>query len=255
MALLPRNYGAMICNGPFNGGTGLDLREAKSNVVDFCTSVAQANVGIDANQTATYKTSRGDSDMSVSITYSSTCEADAVYTIDINTCEQTFYRILEECDSHVKGNLGHFGGNVTNDCGVYDISTEIKEIVRCGGNPYNDPMDLYTSAIDDAIYEYCNKSLMLSSSFENNDKFFQSVPPGKSYHNYVSSSLLVRIMTQFSDQGQEDCAVTADFNTKGEECRRKLSALRDQCGVQGGGLSENGKNGCVLWTMWGQHLR
>ena len=245
----------MICNGPFNGGTGLNLKEAKANVANFCASVAGASIHVDANETATYKTSLGDSDMTVSIEYASSCGSDSSYTIEMNACEQTFYRILEECDSSSKGGLGHFGGNLTNDCGVYDISTEIREIVRCGGNPYDDPMDLYTSAVDNAIYEYCNKSLTLSPCFENNDRFFQSVPPGQSYHNYVSSTLLVRIMTQFNDQGQTDCAVAADFNTKGHECRRRLSALRDRCGVQGGGLSENGKNGCVLWTMWGQRLR
>ncbi|EME40788.1 hypothetical protein DOTSEDRAFT_82331 [Dothistroma septosporum NZE10] len=255
MALLPRSYGAMICNGPFNGGTGVSLHEAKAHVVDFCASVAQASVGIDANQIATYKTSLGDSDMTISVTYHNTCDQDAHFVIDIDTCQQSLYRILEQCDSSSEGKLGHFGGNITNDCGIYDISTETKEVIRCGGNPYHDSMDLYTSAIDDAIYEYCNKTLTLSPSFENNDNFFQSVPSGQSYHNYVSGTLLVRIVTQFNNQGQAGCAVAAEFDTKGEECRRKLLIVRDQCGIEGGGLSENGENGCVLWTMWGQRLR
>ncbi|KAF7196746.1 hypothetical protein HII31_02116 [Pseudocercospora fuligena] len=132
------------------------------------------------------------------------------------------------------------------------MSTEIEEIIRCGGNPWARPTDLPLDVMSDGIDAYCGTSLDLTPDYLRNDRFLTGPRNGQSFDNYVKHDFVVKTVTQFSGQGQTECAPSMPFNTKGDECRRKLRAIRDQCGGQGGGLSEVGANGCVLWTIRGQ---
>ncbi|KXT03261.1 hypothetical protein AC578_4751 [Pseudocercospora eumusae] len=248
----------LACHNPSLLGTGVDPAEARSIIKGFCALNDGARLASAANVSSIYKTATGNSDLYLTISLSEATETSearcsgAAATISLSTCEQNLFRLLDECDTDRRSS-GKHGGNVTSGCEVYGMSTKIEEIIRCGGNPWSRPTDLPLDIMSDGINAYCGTSLDLTPDYMPNDRFLTGPSNGQSFDNFIKHEYVVKTVTQFSGQGQTECSTSKPFNTKGEECRRKLQAIKDQCGGQGGGLSENGVNGCVLWTIWGQH--
>ncbi|KAM3424339.1 hypothetical protein BST61_g11124 [Cercospora zeina] len=238
----------LSCAGPLPGGTGANYNEAKSLISNFCSSAANSIVSPSTNQTGLYKTSQGNSDLQLTISYSTTrltydtaCSLDpdaAHLPVSQSSCEHAFFRLLDQCDTSASSSLGKYGGTALSGCGVYTLTTSPEELIACGGNP----ADLFLAPDP------------LSPSGEAaTATFWVDVPEGKSYYNFVKHGVVVKIVTQFNNEvGREGCVEPKGFGTKGDECRRKLGAVRERCGKEGGGLSENARNGCVLWTVWGQ---
>lgn len=196
--------------------------------------------------------------MRIAVTFIDDCGSTTTYTIGQTVCENTFYRILGSCprDANVaeKG-LGYFGGSAQDGCATYSISTSISETFQCSNNPYSDASSIYREAFDKAVDEYCSSSLTLTPNFVRPNGFQQSIPDGQSFANVVmEDGLLVKLVTEFNEQGQEGCAEPMAFETKGEECRRKLEALWGRCGGEGGVVLENGTRGCVVWSVWGRKV-
>ncbi|KAK4494181.1 hypothetical protein PRZ48_014479 [Zasmidium cellare] len=243
------------CILPAIGGTGLNVAESLSIIRDICRDVP----GTQSNEYSTLaKTALGDSSLRLSITYTSnsTCDESAKELfINEKSCEQEFYQIVDTCRSTSSDLLNFYGGNSTRSCAVFSIRAEVEEIVRCGGNPSSRATNMDAKHIEKAIDEYCSQSFELSPAPQQISTFMTTVPPGQSFHNYLSDGILIKTTAQFSDQAQHDCAESKSFDTKGDECRRKLKAVYEKCGGEGGGISENGANGCVVWTVWGEDLR
>ncbi|KAF2217250.1 hypothetical protein CERZMDRAFT_93300 [Cercospora zeae-maydis SCOH1-5] len=254
----------LSCAGPLLGGTGVNYNEARSLISNFCSSAANSVFGPSTNQTGIYKTSQGNSDLQLTISYSTTqqtydtacvLDPDTRLTVSQSSCEQAFHRLLDQCDTTPPASsLGKYGGIATSGCGVYTMTTAVEEIIACGGDPYPRATSMPEDIITEAIGKYCNSNLQLSPDYvpSSENVFLVDVPDGKSYYNFVKHGVVAKIVTQFNQQGQSGCASPKAFGTSGEECKRKLSAVREKCGMQGGGLSDNGVNGCVLWTVWGQ---
>lgn len=259
MSFWTRDADGLQCNQPISDSTGFNLAESTSILRDFCQNISQQNIGLRDNYSTLFKTALGDSSLNISISYieSDTCDERTItkLIIDEATCDQAFYRLLDSCQPISNDNLGFYGGSVTNDCTLFSISAEVEEIVRCGGNPSGNPADMDLEDIAKAIEEYCDHSFELSPAPGGLTSFTLTVPHGQSYNNYLSHGVAIRTRAQFSDQAQHDCLEAQAFDTRGDECRRKLKAVKDQCGGEGGGLSENAVNGCVVWTMWGENLK
>lgn len=250
------------CAGPFPGSTGLNYHEAKTLVSGFCEATNSHVIGLSTNETDTLKTAWGNSNILLSIsyttarhTYDTSCSLDAhaELTVRAKICEQAFYRLLDECDTSPSGNLGKYGGTVSSGCGVYTLSTQPEEIVTCGGNPYPRSIDMPLKTMEQGVADYCNRPLELTPDYIYTNTFLVDIPKGQSHGNFLKNDIVVKTVTEFNDQGQTNCAYSKPFQTNGEECKRKLTAVVDKCGGEGGSLSENGKYGCVLWTLWGQH--
>lgn len=160
-------------------------------------------------------------------------------------------RTIDDCDVDFKGSMGKYGGNVVDGCAVFSLSTEVEEILQCGYNEYPRGKDLTPEAIKAAIDDYCGRSFTLDPNYKSDGQFHQDTPSGQSYDNVVSGDVVVRIRTEFNSQQQKDCAESHTFDTKGDECRRRMDAIQSKCGKDGGALSSNTQDGCVLWTMWG----
>ncbi|KAI5363278.1 hypothetical protein Slin15195_G106620 [Septoria linicola] len=252
----------MSCAAPLLGGTGVNYHEARSLISDFCAATANSIIENSTNETGILKTASGNSDILLTISYTTTrqtydtscsLEPTASFTVSQSTCEKAFYRLLDECDTAASGYLGKFGGTVTSGCGVYTLETTPEEIIECGNNPYPRSVDMSWTAMSKGIANYCNTPLQLTPEYIYSDSFLIDTPKGQSLGNYLEGDVVVKTVTQFNGQGQTDCGYSKPFNTNGDECKRKLTSIIDQCGGKGGVLSENGKHGCVLWTIWGQH--
>ncbi|KAF2164940.1 hypothetical protein M409DRAFT_67633 [Zasmidium cellare ATCC 36951] len=245
------------CNLPQTGHTGLNVAESLSIIRDICQDVSRMSSGDGYSTLA--KTALGDSSMKLSITTTENSACDEATTTELlinqKTCEQELYQIVDTCSSASSDPVSFYGGSATRQCAVYSITPELEEIIRCGGNPSSRATDMDPKHIEKAIDEYCSQSFELSPAPQQILTFMTTVPPGQSYHNYLSDGILIRATAQFSDQAQHDCAESKAFDTKGDECRRKLKAVYEQCGGEGGGISENGANGCVVWTVWGESLK
>lgn len=267
MSLLARATAAGVqCNAFLVNGTGMNLQSARSNVQSFCQNFASQTIGTDQQQqqqtnlTTVYKPSSGNSDTRIAVTFIGDCGSTTTttYTIDRTVCENIFYRILDSCPRNAnvpeKG-LGYFGGTAQEGCAAYSISSSISESLQCGNNPYSDASSIYKEAFDKAVDGYCSTSLTVAPNFVRPNGFQQSIPNGQSFANVVmEDGLLVKILTKFNDQNQEGCAEPMAFETKGEECRRKLRALWGHCGGEGGVVLENGERGCVVWSVWGRRV-
>lgn len=241
------------CNASTSGGTGLNVAESLSTIQNFCQNVPQ--VGMGDNYSTLAKTGLGDSNIRLSIAFSDGSACETRLIIDERTCEQEFYQIVNACGSTSNDDLGFYGGSVTQECALFSIAAEVEEIVRCGGNPSSRATNMDTRDVEKAIDQYCSQTFELSPTPQQIASFITTVPSGQSYHNYLSDGVLIRTTAQFSDQAQHDCEASQSFDTKGDECRRKLTTVYENCGGEGGGLSENGVNGCVVWTMWGETLK
>ena len=267
MSLLARATAAEVqCNASLVNGTGLNLQSARPNVQSFCQYFASQTIGTDQQQqqqtnlTTVYKPSSGNSDTQIAVTFIDDCGSTSTttYTIEQTACENALYRILDFCprDANIaeKG-LGYFGGTAQDGCAAYSISTSISESFQCGDNSYSDASFIYKEAFDKAVDEYCSTSLTLTPNFVRPNGFQQSIPDGQSFANVVmEDGLLVKIVTEFNDQSQEGCGEPLAFETKGEECKRKLAALWGHCGGEGGVVLENGGMGCVAWSVWGRKV-
>ncbi|CAK4031449.1 Hypothetical predicted protein [Lecanosticta acicola] len=242
------------CNASLVNGTGLNLQESISNVQSFCQSFASQTIGTGENRTTTYKPLLGNSNMQMSITLTDDCGSSTTYTIDQTGCQSLFYRLLDSCPTqHKKGALGYYGGTIQDACATYTLTTEIEEQILCGSNPYHDSSDIYIEAMNKAIHEYCSSSLTITPNFVRPNGFQTTIPHGQSFANAImEDGLVVKIVTQFNELGQEGCSASKRFSTKGSECTRRLEGIRDRCGAIGGVLRENGANGCVAWTVWGR---
>ena len=250
------------CAGPLSGGTGVNYHEAKTLISDFCAGTASSIVGPFKNQTGTFKTASGNSNILLNVSYTTTrqtydtsCSLETAAELIVNeaTCEHAFYRLLDECDTSPSGYLGKYGGVATSGCGVYTLVTQPEEIIACGDNPYPRSVDMPLPIMRQGIAEYCSTPLELAPDYIFSDTFLVDIPKGQSRNNYIKGDIVVKAVTEFSGQGQTDCGYSKPFSTDGDECKRKLTAIMDQCGGTGGALSESGKYGCVLWTIWGQH--
>lgn len=251
----------LTCAQSPNLDTGVDYHEAKSLIQSFCASkffLAMEMQGKD--DIAGFKTSSGNSNLALSISYSE-CDTDfgAVVSIDQSECERAFYRLLDECHGDANQDLGHYGGSLKQGCVLYSIKTEVEEIVRCGENPYPHAVDLSASIFEKGIEDYCSRDLELwpdlRAGVGQQQKFLSETPRGASVNNHVEGGVVVRAQAKFDRQGQIDCLPSKPFSTKGEECRRKLHVIKDRRGGKGGTLSENGANGCVSWTVFGQKVQ
>lgn len=248
------NAGELTCGTLPPDGTGFDRQEAMDNIQDFCQKISGSISTPSISNSQTFKPKLGNSNMNINVTYSSAdqCPQDSSsYKIDRNACQRFLYRALDDCNTKYTGYLGKAGGSVTDDCGIFSFSTEVSEVIRCGGDPYPNPVDMTPAAMDAGIFDYCNMSLSLDPNYKSDGGFHQDVPEGESYDNFVQDYLVVRTRTQFSDQAQTGCAASREFNTMGDECRRRLNAVKQKCGNGGGGLTSNTVDGCVLWTIWG----
>lgn len=252
MSLLARNVDGVRCNGSLSGGSGLNRDEARANIQKFCQSLNTNSIASRTDHTTTYKPSLGNSNTVISITFidDGGCGQNSAIQLSQDGCASTLYSLIDNCDAD-EGYLGRYGGEATEGCVNFSISSEVEEAIRCDGNPHHPPANLDDWAVNQAIEQYCSDSMTLSPDFTTTH-FTQQVPNGQSYANIPAGELFVRVAAQFSDQGQEGCKEAQSFETNGQECRRKLRAVWDRCGVKGGGLSENSVNGCIVWTMWGQ---
>lgn len=262
MSLWAHDVRDLACRGSSANSTGVNYEEAKSIIKQFCVAKAGMSYGPSAYQSSSYKTGLGNSDILLNITYTTsqtydtTCHSNTDIQVEVveGICEKAFYRLLDECDTSAHGYLGRYGGVVASGCGVYTMSTPVEEVIRCGGNPYPRSTNLDQDIMMKGIDDYCARSQDLTPDYTYTDRFFMqaAAQSGTSFGNYLDKGVVVKAVTQFNGQGQVDCGPSKPFNTKGNECRRKLYAVQNQCGGEGGGLSESGLNGCVLWTLWGQ---
>lgn len=251
------NNGKLECSDPVPGGTGLNREQARKNIDDFCDLMKGSISTPTLPNREPYKPGFGNSEMKLSVSYSQDeqCKPDgeeAEYLIDQAACKRFLYRTLDDCNTDFKGDLGKFGGNITDGCGIYSFTTLVNENIICGGNPYARATDLNPEAMTSAINAYCDRSLTLDPNYRRDStKFSQDVPEGESYDNFVAGDIWVRSKTIFDPQGQTDCLEAKAFNTKGDECKRRLTAIQGKCGNKGGGLTTNTLDGCVLWSLFG----
>lgn len=147
------------------------------------------------------------------------------------------------------------GEKATSHASIPDISraptNDTEEIVQCRHNKYHSKADLTPQAIKAAIDSYCSRSLTLDPNHNSNNQFRQDTSFGQSYDNVIIENVVVRVKAEFDSQNQQNCKPSRSFDTQGDECRRRMEAIQEKCGKDGGMLSSNTQDGCVVWSMWG----
>lgn len=253
------NDGELTCGKPVKDGTGFNRDEAMSNIQKFCQGNAGKKISRKSSQKQTFKPRLGNSNMEISATMSDdqACDPDkeADYTIDGAACQRFLFRAVDECDTNFKGYLGKYGGSVKDACGVFSFTTSVEEVVRCGGSkalyPDSPPANLTSAAAEGGIKKYCEDSFILDPNYKPDNDFHQFGAPGTSKDSYPADGVAARMWTLFDNELTTGCAENIKFDTKGDECRRKLGVVKDQCGEQGGVLSSNNLDGCTVWTLYG----
>ncbi|KAF2162103.1 hypothetical protein M409DRAFT_58549 [Zasmidium cellare ATCC 36951] len=249
------NPGDLVCKGTALG-TGVNRDEAFDAIHQFCGKYAGSISTPDISNTETYKEILGNSEMVLSLEYSSdkTCPQqgdEARYLIEGTSCERFLRRTIDDCNTDFTTTTGKYGGNITDACGVYTFSTQINEKTLCGGKH-----DIPAMKRDDAvaaINQFCDRDQTLDPSFNPGGHFYQTPPEGASWDTYVAVGYAIKMEAIFGDLGfQTGCAPGRKFGTKGDECRRKLMTVVEQCPLSDGGqLSDNTLNGCALWSIYG----
>lgn len=253
------NNGELTCGKPVKDGTGFNRNEAMSNIQKFCQGNAGKKISRKSSQKQTFKPRLGNSNMEISATMSDdqACDPDkeADYTIDEAACQRFLFRAVDECDTNFKGYLGKYGGSVKDACGVFEFTTSVEEVVRCGGSkalyPDSTPANLTSAAAEGGIKKYCDDSFILDPDYKPDKDFHQFGAPGTSKDSYPADGVAARMWTLFDSELTTGCVENQKFDTKGDECRRKLGVVKDQCGEQGGVLSSNTLDGCTVWTLYG----
>lgn len=175
-----------------------------------------------------YIQSRGDSQAVLEVSYlsSATCDNTGLYKISKDTCVRSLTRTIDGCNTNTI--TGKYGGNVTDDCGVFSYTTQVTEKVFCGGNRYSPPVTFTTGEAASAINEYCGMSLTLDPNAPARPGFSQNQPPGESYDNVNINNKVIRMQALFISD-QTGCLPPKAFNTQGSECVRKLQSIVNTC--------------------------
>ncbi|KAK4505848.1 hypothetical protein PRZ48_003813 [Zasmidium cellare] len=252
------NPGDLVCKGTASG-TGVNRDEAFDAIHQFCGKYAGSISTPDISTTQTYKQLLGDSEMVLSLDYSpdKSCPqtgAEAQYLIEETSCERFLRRTIDDCNTDFKTSTGKYGGNITDACGVYSFATQVDEKTLCGGKPGIPAMKREDAVA--AIEHFCGRDQTLDPDFNAGGHFYQTPPEGASWDTYVAQGYAIKMEADFGDLGfQTGCLPGKKFETKGEECKRKLTTVIEQCPLSDGGqLSDNTLNGCVLWSIYGNKI-
>lgn len=250
--------GELTCGTPVKDGTGFNRDEARTNIEDFCKKKAGKKVSLSSSETQTYKPRLGNSNMELSASMSGDDEcgskSEPDYTIDEDACKRFLYRAVDDCDTNYSGYLDKFGGNVTDGCGVFKFSTSVEEILHCGdAGVYKNVAtlaNLTSAAAEGGIKKYCDDSFTLDPNYKPDRNFHQFGAPGTSKDSFPADGIAARMWTFFDGEMTTGCLDGKKFDTKGDECRRKMGAIQEKCGEQGGVLSSNNLDGCTIWSLY-----
>ncbi|KAI5357959.1 hypothetical protein Slin14017_G113200 [Septoria linicola] len=224
------NPGELKCSGRLDGSTGVDRNEAFDAIKDFCCKFSGSVSTPEISNKQTFKQTLGNSEMVLAVDYGdgSDCAKtgnDAQYPNDNNACQRYLRRTMDDCDTNFSGQLGKFGGNITDGCGMFSLTPQVNERTGCGGRDDFRPMKR-----DDAlktINAYCDRDMYLDPAFNPSNNFYQEPPDGASWDLYMEGldGYVTKTDAQFGDGGQQSgCLPEKSFSTIGDECKRKLTA-------------------------------
>jgi len=203
---------------------------------DFCTKFSGSISAPSISNTQSYAPILGNSDVIFSVDYNNddACPQDgddAQYPFDQAACARFLQLTLDDCDTTFTGSDGKYGGNVTDACGVFSMTTQITEKALCGYNPLSNPVAMQYNDAVAAINDYCSKDLYLDPSFEDDGSFYQTPQDGMSYDDYTQglNGYVIETKAFFNSQYQDDCLPAKRFGTQGDECKRKLTAVLNNC--------------------------
>lgn len=143
------------------GGAGLGANkdDAMEIATDLCKAIDGKSVSPNAGFLNETRPGRGDSNLVLQIQYNPACPRGGGGTraIDKDACAKFFGVLVNDCDTKNEAPFGKFGGNLTDECEVYGMGTNVLEEVRCveppifGGTPHTVDPTTGQKAID----KYC----------------------------------------------------------------------------------------------------
>lgn len=259
-------------------GTGINRDEALKNIADFCKKYNGIASSGGQGNLLSYWQDLGDSQATISVMYGDAegClrggGPGANYVIEERSCVRFLSRTIDACDTDFKGSYGKFGGKVISGCGVFKFESQVVEKSGCPDNPdYQPPVTIKPEDAERAIDSYCNADLTVDPNYKPDNEFHQFQPEGTSYDNFVDGldNYVIRMSANFLAD-QSGCHDPVKFNTKGDECKRKLKKVIETCMFNplsklhgftntivgpdkaGGFLTDKTNNGCVAWMIYGQ---
>ncbi|PPJ50097.1 hypothetical protein CBER1_05048 [Cercospora berteroae] len=252
------NPGELKCAGKVEGSIGVERMEAFDAIKEFCGKFHDSISTPSISNKPTFKPRIGNSEMVLAVDYSSAPDCpkegnEAQYRIDTTACVRYLRRTIDDCNTDSGGNLGKFGGDVTDACGVFSLTPQRNERTGCGGREGSSLPMKRDDALK-AINAHCDRDLSLDPAFNPGDQFFQEPPDGASWDLFTEGldGYVIKMDAQFCDGGQQTgCLPGKRVSTKGDECKRKLTNVVDACGEEGGIQFDNTQNGCVMWSIYG----
>lgn len=233
------NMGDLTCSSSTNG-TGVNRDEIMAGIATFCSQNEGKTVSPGNDISTTIRMEQGDSSAIITVTYEVTdfCPNGPTvgYTIDENACSRFLNRTVDDCNTNFKPPYGKYGGTVIDNCGVFQLQTNVTETVQCsdaqlcvsrtGSTPHN----ITLTDGQKALADYCGLKLTLDPSAPSPaSAFSQTVPTGQSYDYYYKGLNGYFIKMQASFGPQDGCLSERKFSTQGQECTRKMTKIIDTC--------------------------
>jgi hypothetical protein len=215
-------------------GTGVNRDNALKNIADMCKN--GGTVSPNAGYLQEYRQEEGDSNLILQIMYNPTCpRGRATRTIDPSTCVTFFQRLVDDCDTKNAPPFGKYGGNLTDECEVFQMDTSVVELVNCD----TDPTDIFTGTphpVDNqtaqaAIYAYCNSAGIGLKYPQSTDQFVQFSDDTENYSTGLDGwvARMKATWMQTSANDPNHCKASTSFTLSKDECYRKYEKIVNQC--------------------------
>lgn len=146
----------------------------------------------DIRNSETNKEILGNSEMVLSIEYSTDKDFaqsgdEAQYLIEQVSCERFLRRTTDDCNTDFTTTTGKYGGNSTDACGIFSLSTLVNEKTLCGGTPGIPTMKREDAVA--AINQFCDRDQTLDPNFNAGNHFYQTPPEGASWDTYIAEGV------------------------------------------------------------------
>ena len=139
---------------------------------------------------------------------------------------------MDGCNTDYKPPFGKFGGNLTDECEVYKMETNVLEEVRSvdpdffAGSPH--PVDQETG--QKAIDAYCNTAgIRLKSPEELKNQGFVQFSPDSGNYVHGLENWVLRMEVKWDADAGKKCRPSTAFNIDKNECKSKYGRVLREC--------------------------
>jgi hypothetical protein len=118
-------------------GTGVDRASIVKNIEDFSQKNAGSNVSPNQGNSNNFYQKLGDSLATISVSYTPLVQEEAKRSTRSTNMPVTGFSAgtVDDCNTSYKRPYGKYGGQVTDDCGIFKLETKAIEQMECGQNP------------------------------------------------------------------------------------------------------------------------